>query len=338
MENFKYSFICAAFNSDKWITRAIFSVLNQSYKNLEFILIVDSKEDKTLTAIEEIKDDRLKVLVQDGKGPFLARKFGVERASGDYLLFLDADDSYKENALEIINNYLEDKSYDFISYGFEYVDKNNNIFKTYSKNYGYKEMNHEGFIEELYLKEIQMSLWNKVYKRDCYKEYKYINNITSFKHGEDYLFSLSFANQIKSALFVDDILYEYRFCNDDSLMISNTNLKSLYEEIFIKYKESFEFLKNKTKNINLFLEKRKYEIYMFLLAVELSNLKNKKEIKQKIRKEILFLECLKQKQPNYFYLNLFNKHLDFLCKIYSLLFKIRNFVFCKKLNLPKKWE
>lgn len=99
--------IMSAYNSEKTIKESIYSALNQSYSNIEVIIIDDGSTDNTVNILNEIKDKRLRIICKENNGPAIARNYGINEAKGDYILFLDSDDRIDANILkklvEIIN-------------------------------------------------------------------------------------------------------------------------------------------------------------------------------------------------------------------------------------------
>lgn len=103
--NYKHgliSIIMPFYNSEAFIKDSIFSALNQSYKKIELILIDDGSSDTSYQIAKEISDQfsNIILLQQPNKGPYPARNFGLTRATGEYISFLDADDYWAENFLE----------------------------------------------------------------------------------------------------------------------------------------------------------------------------------------------------------------------------------------------
>ena len=115
MENVKFSIIIAAYNIENYIERSIKSVLSQSYKNYELIVVDDYSTDNTRSKIEKYKDDI--IFIKHKKNTFLGgtRNTGIEAAKGKYILFLDGDDFlYDDNVLEKLDNLIGDKTVDVI--------------------------------------------------------------------------------------------------------------------------------------------------------------------------------------------------------------------------------
>ena len=88
----KVSVIVPAYNAEKWIKASIASILNQSWKNVEVIVINDGSTDNTASVIKEFDDARLFYYCQENKGQGAASNFGLTKATGDYIKFFDADD------------------------------------------------------------------------------------------------------------------------------------------------------------------------------------------------------------------------------------------------------
>src|SRR5690554_5639650 len=103
--NMKFSILIPAYNAENFIAESILSVMNQTYPNWEMIIVNDGSTDNTLDILREYEtiDKRIKVINQENKGPLLAREAGIDISTGDYLMFLDADDYYELNTLELVN-------------------------------------------------------------------------------------------------------------------------------------------------------------------------------------------------------------------------------------------
>jgi len=101
----KVSVIIPCYNSEKHLQKAVNSVINQSLDELQIILIDDGSSDKTATLLQQYKmrDNRVEVVMhQKNKGLGPARNSGIEKATGDFLFFLDSDDYIHQNALEVL--------------------------------------------------------------------------------------------------------------------------------------------------------------------------------------------------------------------------------------------
>ena len=94
------SIITPCYNSQEYLRETISSVLNQSYRNFEWILINDGSSDKTEEIILEIEDERIKYLYQENKGQCAASNLGLSQSKGQFIKFLDSDDLLNDTHLE----------------------------------------------------------------------------------------------------------------------------------------------------------------------------------------------------------------------------------------------
>ncbi len=108
-ENEKVSVVIPTYNREKTIVRSIQSVLDQTYTNLELLVIDDGSTDGTADIVKSIKDDRIKyILLNENKGPANARNLGVQMAEGAWIAFQDSDDCWHDDKLEIQMNYAKE--------------------------------------------------------------------------------------------------------------------------------------------------------------------------------------------------------------------------------------
>lgn len=112
----KISVILTAFNEEKYIRKAIESILNQTLTDFELIVVNDGSNDNTLDIINGFDDKRIKLINQDNIGPGASRNKALTIAQGEYIMYLDGDDWYSYDALEIAYREAKDKSTDFTFY------------------------------------------------------------------------------------------------------------------------------------------------------------------------------------------------------------------------------
>jgi len=109
--NIKFSLVMPLYNSEKWMGKAIESVIYQSYQNWELICVDDGSQDKTVAKVKSFKEKNLKIklLKQKNSGPAVARETAINAATGDYIVFLDSDDyidpEYLEKIIEFTSDY-----------------------------------------------------------------------------------------------------------------------------------------------------------------------------------------------------------------------------------------
>ena len=112
----KVSIILPVYNREDTIRNTIDSVIQQTYKNFELIIIDDGSNDDSQKICSEYvqKDDRIKLIKKENGGPSQARNVGLEMANGKYLMFIDSDDEYKTNMIERMVTEIEGRASDVV--------------------------------------------------------------------------------------------------------------------------------------------------------------------------------------------------------------------------------
>ncbi|MDO4379127.1 MAG: glycosyltransferase family 2 protein [Erysipelotrichia bacterium] len=105
----KVSIIVPVYKVEPYILRCVDSLVNQTYKNIEIILVDDGSPDNSIDLVKEnYNDERIVIVRQSNQGSGQARNNGIKRAVGQYLFFVDGDDFIEENTLELMINRLEE--------------------------------------------------------------------------------------------------------------------------------------------------------------------------------------------------------------------------------------
>ena len=121
----KVSVIIPVYNTELYVEKCLNSVINQTYKNLEIIVINDCSTDNSLSIIKKFNDKRLKVINLDKNyGVAYARNKGVEESSGTYICYIDSDDYWDLKKIEKQVNFIKKNNYIFIYSDYAYFDDN----------------------------------------------------------------------------------------------------------------------------------------------------------------------------------------------------------------------
>jgi len=132
MQKPKVSIVMPVYNREKYVAFAIESILNQSFRNFEFIIVNDGSSDKTSEILSSYIDTRIKIINNDqNKGIVFSRNIGIKNAIGEYISMFDSDDIALPNKLELQIKFLEKKS-DFAMVGswVKMIDENDKLLKT----------------------------------------------------------------------------------------------------------------------------------------------------------------------------------------------------------------
>lgn len=161
------SIIITVYNVDTFLDRCLKSITNQTYRNLEIILINDGSTDRSDQICDAwaSKDPRIKVLHTTNQGVAAARNCGLHIANGDYIGFADADDWAEPDMFEKLADSLEQYNADIAICGFEEkwpgysVLKVSESFRCYTK--------EEALCELILDRNMQSYVWNKLFRREC---------------------------------------------------------------------------------------------------------------------------------------------------------------------------
>ena len=238
----KISIIIPVYGVEQYIRQCLESIINQTYKNIEILVVNDGTKDNSMKIVEEYLDDkRIKVINKENGGLSSARNKGLEYVTGDYILFVDSDDWITENLCEICmkNGNNEDIIvYNYIEYDEITKEKKENIIQKDIIDNGNK--NKKGYL----LYESPYSVWIRLYKSSYLKKegFKFLDIIY-----EDVFWGMETLFLTDNIICLDESLYYYRKRREGSI----TNTKKTKERIIQEKKSYFEI----SKNINEFILK-----------------------------------------------------------------------------------
>lgn len=163
------SIIVPIYNAEKYLNKCIKSLINQSKKELEFILVNDGSTDSSEEIVKSYKDKRIKYFKNKNQGIGKTRNFGIEKATGKYIMFLDSDDYLGTNACKELFEKAEKESLDLVINNFyrieEETEKQEEVIIPKFENTCLKDK------PDLLLK-VNLAPWNKLYKTDLLKKNK----------------------------------------------------------------------------------------------------------------------------------------------------------------------
>lgn len=207
------SIIMPMYNVEKYIEKAIQSVLSQTYNNFELLIINDGTKDNSVAIAEKfLSDKRIKIYHKENGGLSDARNFGLDRANGVYVYFMDSDDYIEPILLEKAVNEIENSNADILIFGYYLDNENANGNLLNSERIVTETKYFEKNKNNLFINDTTMGLlgyaWNKLYKLEFLN-----NNNLRFEKGvslvEDILFNslaYKFSNKI---LIINVPLYHY---------------------------------------------------------------------------------------------------------------------------------
>ena len=139
MEKVKISIIIPIYNVENYLEKCIESALNQTYKNLEIILVNDGSKDKSLDICRkyEFIDNRIILIDKPNAGVWLARYDGIKKATGSYISFMDSDDYIEKDYIEKLYSKAQENDYDIVVCGFKRIeDETGKVFSLEMNSFG----------------------------------------------------------------------------------------------------------------------------------------------------------------------------------------------------------
>lgn len=218
------SVIVPVYNIEKYVDACISSIIDQTYKNIEIIIVDDGSVDDSgrLSDEWEKRDHRIKVIHQENKGASAARNAAMTICTGEYLIFVDGDDMISNDMIESLYQASQKTKADCIFCQYEIIGPNEKEF------HSTKEIEDEGFVvntEEAQLRllnhiDIVSVIWNGFYKTALIKDLLFIEG----KKNEDVMWRYLAIDRCKTIGYISYKLYGYRM-REDSLMHQKFSLK-----------------------------------------------------------------------------------------------------------------
>ena len=246
----KISVIVPVYNTAEYLPKCIDSIINQTYKNTEIILVNDGSTDNSGQICDEYakKDSRIVVVHQKNGGPNTARKKGIKKSTGDYIGFVDSDDWIDSDRYENMLNLALKTDADIVDSGW--------TCKIYGEEKYYKpkyeeeillinDTNREHIIQEFLTSDwdenpkTTQALWSKLIKKELMmKVYNYLSN--DLINGEDIvciLYLIQFANKIA---YLND--YKYHYLIRENSLAREDSILNLIPRLIVLMREQYKFL------------------------------------------------------------------------------------------------
>lgn len=229
----KLSIIIPVWNIGKAVEPIVGSIISQKFDNFELILVDDGSTDETLSIIKELEksDKRIRVYTKPNGGPSSARNIGLEKATGEFVQFYDADDNISGDALSITTSAIEKTNSSLLVSGWQIdLNKPKEIVRNH-KQVSPESKTIDSDIVENVLRSLGTdgtlyNLWNKLFRADIIRE----NNLQfreDLRFGEDLLFSLEYIKHVNSISIIPDVTYHY-LTNSGTSVFSSSSLVPEY--------------------------------------------------------------------------------------------------------------
>ena len=220
--NLKYSVIIPVYNVEKYIDRCLKSILSQNYDDLEIIVIDNGSTDRSGSICDSYANEYANISVyhieNHGVGP--ARNFGLSKAKGEFICFVDADDYLVGNLFSDVENQLDSQLdllvfsyYNSIEKNLSEIDRSAKILPAEGKK---DKSDFIALFQELWLTDMMYTVWNKIYRREFLEEHQIV--FESYELGEDVRFNLNVYQHVNAVFLVKSGYYVYISGRVDSAM------------------------------------------------------------------------------------------------------------------------
>ena len=308
------SVVIPMYNVEEYIEDCLISLKEQTYKNIEILVINDGSTDNSLTIAKNIakEDNRIKVYTKENGGLSSARNYALNKISGDYITFVDSDDYVSKNFIEKLLDMINKYSTDIAICGYSRLE-DKRIVHTLD-NYYEELLTTKKIIADMYNNKDSkyisyITAWGKLYKTSLFEGISY----PSKKHEDEFI-TYRLYLKTNRICYVNEELYIYRI-RSGSIMGSGFNLN--YLDKMDMYEERIAVLKSysldTTNTERCLLKNQKECIYLLdkygYIEEKASIKKRYKENYKKYKHNLSYLERIKHKLANgkiyYYYLKKF---------------------------------
>ena len=237
----KFSVLIPVYNTEKYLEECLQSVLNQTYQNFEIIIVDDGSTDSSGAISDRYQNEntnKIKVIHQQNQGQLASRCNAIRAATGEYVIFVDADDLLIDSALFVIyNNLIEYNFPDILIYSYYYEASNGTLRKATSF---FKEgiVDNNSLHEMFFIGTGLNNVWSKAVKRNIAECIDFdFSNYYSLRCAEDTLQSMVMVDQCEKAVYIFQQLYRYRlFDNSTTRRFSVESIENFNDTLLFDVK------------------------------------------------------------------------------------------------------
>lgn len=286
MKKYKLSIIAAVYNLEEYLPRCLDALVNQTLQEIEILCVDDGSTDSAPQIIEEYAKkypNKIKTFHKENGGEFTTRNYGLERAKGEYVTFVDTDDYVEPNWAEKLYNAAKQNDADIAVCGFERIDlKTGKVVGKDMTKYG--NITKQVTSKDDFVLFINPAPWNKVYKREVIKDFRFL----PFRGFNDTLFLISTYTKVKKIAFVPDVLYHYFLRYDSQIHTVNIQDVNNLKKYLLEVKELY-IKENKLEEMQYILDMMAF-IHLGISVMYRLSYDKTVSIKNEIKETIKYLD------------------------------------------------
>ena len=233
----KLSIVAAIYNLEEYLPRCLDALVNQTLEEIEILCVDDGSTDSAPQIVDDYAKkypEKVKAFHKENGGEFTSRNYGLERAIGGYVTFVDVDDYVEPNWAEQLYNAAKEKDADLAVCAFERISlKTGKVTSTDMTGFG--KCTKEVKANDDFVAFINPAPWNKVYKREVIQDMRFL----PFRGFNDTMLLLELYTKIKKIAFIPDVLYHYYLRDDSQIHSVNEQDVNNLRKYLLKVKECY---------------------------------------------------------------------------------------------------
>ncbi len=230
------SIIIPVYNTESYLRKCLDSIVNQTYRELEIIIIDDGSTDGSGEICDEYKmsDSRIRVFHTENRGLSCARNLGLDEAKGEWIGFVDSDDWIETDMYEALLNRAVETEADVVECGV--IQEYPNRVETWKREK--RLMKHADAFKALLCEDLSDAVWNKLYRSDCFKDIRFPGE----RVYEEIATTYRVFDAVDSISTIEANEYHYR---QRERSLTNVHNMSNFAGFWLSNKERYEYLQNK---------------------------------------------------------------------------------------------
>lgn len=242
----RISIIIPIYNTEKYIGECIESVINQTFKDWELILVDDGSTDKSGLICNKysLPDKRIRYIAQSNKGQCAARNLGIDESSGEFLMFMDADDTLVPNALKVCYDYMIDNQVDVVCAECMSISSDGSLYKYSRPSFVNRIVDNVEYLKMILTHSTLCSIWAKLYRRSFIGSNRFLKKAD---RGVDVIFwSMVLPLKHSRILLSSDKIYKYRILSQS---VSHGNIEKQISKLHVM-NDNLKYTKSLLKKEN----------------------------------------------------------------------------------------
>lgn len=228
----RFSVNIPVYNTSKYIPKCLDSILNQTFTDFEIIIVNDGSTDNSEQVCKSYTDPRIRYYYKDNEGPVLTRRYSIDRAEGEYCLFIDSDDFVEPDYLETVDRIIREENCDIVNCSFKmvYSDRYENAIMPWYEKKVFCGDTMKDFRKMFFTNNGLNSICTKIFKTELIKSDKTdFRKFSDIRSGEDIIQTFYPVFNCEKIVYCPECFYCYRQNEASITQIARTDR---YKDVF----------------------------------------------------------------------------------------------------------